>query len=291
MPDFAEQFVPLDALSARQRRLVERHLPLVHLTFRRCAHLARRARPGRERGELLQEGCLALMDAVRTHDPTRHGPFAAFAMARIHFAMSTFAREQSSAIRVPFITQRRRLGRRRAEPSDRHHPDALPRVVHLGNARPTPNEESTRRRYAEGMAGRGDGGATLGDLVRECYDQALARAVSDMKHSPRSAPGADLVLEQCARERWEVPEPEARTPLRKLARALDCSLSRVAHCEERFRARVAKLLADDARYVELRRLARRCPDGLRHRPTPPELAALGGAKHAVVPARMGASGG
>jgi DNA-directed RNA polymerase specialized sigma subunit len=100
--------IPLAALSARQRRLVESHLPLIHHTLSRLNEwVARHRRHGRYT-ELVQEGSLALIDAVRSHDPTRHGAFAPYAMARIHFAVSRFVHETQCAIRVPYSTQRRR---------------------------------------------------------------------------------------------------------------------------------------------------------------------------------------
>ncbi|MBN2559807.1 MAG: hypothetical protein JXQ75_02615 [Phycisphaerae bacterium] len=268
-----EQRVSLGAMSARQRRLVERHLPLVHLTLRRHGDLARLCRAGREPSELLQEGCLALMEAVRAHDPARHGHFASFAMARIHYAMSRYAHEQSSLIRIPFITQRRRKNRLTGGPPDRHHPDALPRVVRMSDDRKTPSQKLVRRLYAEAVARRRDG-VTIGDLVRECYDRAAAQVVSRMKSSPRCTTGLRKLVDRCSRERWTVPEPDARTPVRQLADALGCSMGRVTHCEERFRKKVAAVLQADLAYGELRRIGRRRTEGWRHRLTRRELASL-----------------
>src|SRR5262245_13461358 len=93
--------VPLAALSARQRRLVESHLPLIHPTLNRLDDWVRRHRAAGRYPELVQEGSLALIEAVRAHDPLRHGAFAPYAMARIHFAVSRFVHETHCAIRVP----------------------------------------------------------------------------------------------------------------------------------------------------------------------------------------------
>ncbi len=265
--------IPLAAISTRQQTLVEAHIPLVHLTLNRHSSLTRPHRPGRDTGELLQEGCLALVEAVRTHDPNRHGTFAAFAMARIHYAMSRYAHEQHSLIRIPFITQRRR----RELPDDptgrRHRPDPLPRVVTLRDDRHSRRRISAQRRQARSFADTHHG-VTVGDLVRECYDRVTARVLERMKHTPRATSQLRTLLDRCAEERWTVPEPEARTSVRKLAGALGCSIGRITHSEERFRTQTATLLEADRTYRLLLRLGRKHADGWRRRLTDRELAYL-----------------
>ncbi|MEE8385666.1 MAG: sigma factor, partial [Dehalococcoidia bacterium] len=244
-----EKSIRLEAMSARQQRFVEANIPLVHLTLRRCRELASVREPGREPGELVQEGCLALVEAVRSHDPARHGVFATFAMARIHYAMSRFAHEHHSLIRVPFITQRRRKQRRDHDTADRHRPEPLPRVVRMSDPRKTPSQNRTRHLYAEKLGGWWDG-PTIGDLVRERYDRAVTQVVSRMKRAPRCAADISKLLDRCAQERWTVPEPEARTPIRRLAHTLGCSLGRITRCEEKFRTQVIAELATDVAYGE-----------------------------------------
>ena len=268
-----EQRISLHGISLQQRRLVERHLPLVRLTLNRHSDLANPRQPGREASELVQEGCLALVEAVRSHDPLRHGSFASFAMARIHFAMSRFAHEHSSLIRVPFITQRRRRKRRADTAEDRHSPEPLPRVVRMNDPRRTPSQTFSRRLYSESMSRRREG-VTIGDLVRDCYDRAASCAVSQMKSAPQCTSSLRTLVDRCSHERWTIPEPYERTPVRQLAGALGCSLGRITHCEERFRKRVAALLEADITYAELIQLGRQRTDGWRHSLTPRELASL-----------------
>jgi hypothetical protein len=268
-----EKSIRLGAMSTRQQRFVEQNIPLVHLTLRRCRELASVREPGREPGELVQEGCLALVEAVRSHDPARHGAFATFAMARIHYAMSRFAHEHQSLIRVPFITQRRRKQRRDHDTADRHRPEPLPRVVRMSDPRKTPSQNRARHLYAEGFGRRWDG-TTIGDLVRERYDRAASQVVSRLKHSPRCAADFSELVDRCSRERWTVPEPGARTPIRRLAAALGCSLGRITRCEERFRTQVIAELDADVAYGELLRLGRGRTDGWRHRLADDEVAKL-----------------
>lgn len=265
--------IPLRAMSNRQRRVVERNLPLVRLTLRRHGQLSERGRVGREPVELFQEGCLALMAAVRSHDPVRHGHFGAYAMARIHFAISQYVHEAASAIRVPFITQRRRRERRGSTTTDRHHPDRLPRVVCMADAGDA-ETQSGRRRWQHDPIASPSNTLTIGELVRERVDRATACVVREMKVAPGCAEGHREVVERCARERWKVPEPDARTPIRQMARSLRCSVGRITHCEERFHKKVAQTLIADRVFKKLTRLARRQPTGMNHCPSPEELTLL-----------------
>jgi RNA polymerase sigma factor (sigma-70 family) len=272
--DGVDQQTPLGGMSERQRRIVESNLPLVRLTLRRHRNLARPPRRvGREAGELLQEGCLALVEAVRSHDPRRHGDFAAFAMSRIHQAMSRFIQENRDSIRVPYITRRRRKQQRKTGEVDRHCPDALPRVVGLRRARMTASQLREQRVRAESAAGGSvpAEGVKVGELIRERYDRAVARAVSGMKESPRATVGYNELLERCCQERWTVPEPDAKTPIRQMARELGCSTGRITHCEDRWRSRVAAILLEDETWRKLVRLARRPGAGMEHRLTAQEL--------------------
>lgn len=251
--------IPLDALSAGQRRLVERHLPLVHLTLGRLNE-TRLRRPGvGSHSDLFQEGSLALVEAVRTHDAARHGAFAPFAMARMRFSISRFLHEAHGIIRVPFITQRRIRRRRPHEEKDRHDPAPWPRVVRL----------SKRHRVASRppTIGSADGSTTVGEQIRARYERAARRAVRNLSRSSRATPAGRRVFKKCIRDRWLIPEPDEKTPIRKLARSLDCPPSRVMRCEERFIRKVGRLLGDDLALQKLLRLSRRSPDGMRHQLT------------------------
>lgn len=236
--------VQLDALSNAQRDLVESHLPLVQHTLNRHRHLVR---TGRDAAELFQEGCLALIESVRNHDVQRHGHFAAFAMARIHFALSKFVHENDSAVRVPFITQRRQRAAGRNGRPNAHRGMPLPVVQRL-------TEAATPAR--NGAAPGRPPSVPIGELIRDRLEAAMTRVIADMKTSPRCAAGTREVVELCARERWRIPEPESRTSIRKLAKALNCSVGRITHCEERFRRRMNEALPGDPTYRTLRDWAR-----------------------------------
>lgn len=230
--------VSLAGLSGAQRRLVERHLPLVHLSMRRTGVLARRRRTGREYRDLFQEGALCLAEAVRSHDPARHGEFAAFAMARIRFAVSRYAQENNCLIRVPLITQRRSRSREAGAAANRA--GRLPRIVYMSGGSPPPRRRSWRGESSSDSA-NSDGTIERGRLG-ERIETAILLTLRQMKASSRSRTDYRRLIDICAEERWLVPEPESRTPLRDIARRLDCSIGRITRCERLFRAKVAERL-------------------------------------------------
>jgi hypothetical protein len=237
--------IGLERLSEGQRRRVAEHLPLVRLTLARCFP---RGRAWGERRDLVQEGCIALAEAVRNHDPCRHGAFGPYAMARVHFAMSRYLCESTALVRVPMTTQRRA----RARGDDRHDPRCAPRLVRCGSI---PRSQPSRRERPAAP-----GRPTVGDMMRQRFLRAMERVIDQMAGRAR-APGTRELLARCAAERWMVPEPAARTSIRELARALACPPSRVVHCEERMRRRMAAALRADATFAELVRQARRSAEG------------------------------
>ena len=260
-----ERSIPLRALSNRQRRIVQRHLPLVHLTLNRMQLSSSGRHEYQERGELFQEGSLALVEAFRGHDPERHGSFAAYAMARVHFSMSEYLHERIHGVRVPFSTQRRRRARMYEHSRDRHRPDAPPRMFQL----PDFFDHSDRRRH-DSLHEYRSTSPTIGDLVRDRYDAAAAAVVREMNHDPTCRPDTARLLSRCHDDRWTIPETEAQTPIRRLAREIGCSLGRVTHCEERFRRRVAERLRSDEVFQILLDEAESRRNGLRDRmPSPP----------------------
>lgn len=255
--------IPLEALSVRQRRRVNGHLPLVGRTLRRHNFGCAPYRLGRETGELFQEGCVALVEAVRRHDPHLHGEFASYAMARIHYAMSLYLHENDSMIRVPFSSQRR--ARRRAD--DRHNPNGPRRVA-------VTNDAPRRRRdiYASAQhEPQNENYPTAGDVIRQRCEEAMREVVAEMKHAPRCQADNAAVVDRCLTERWSVPNPENRMPVRQLAKALSCSLGRITHCEERFHRRVAAVLTKDEIFTTVQAMARRSPIGMKLALSPEDL--------------------
>ena len=271
--------VSLGAMSDSQRRLVSEHFRLVYLAIGRFNRPEASGRPGWEFQDLRQEGFIALSDAVRNHDPTRHGDFAPYALSRIRHAVSRFAHEFRLAIRIPYITQRRRKQRLRQKQFDKARPDRFPRLVKLNCDRHSPSHWVSRRLYAESLDSPAES-TTIGDLIRVRILNAADRATRRMKQTPGASAGRAQLIETCLDERWTIPDEGARTPIRQLARSLGCSLGRITHNEGRFHALMAEDLRSDPVLGALRRLARSCDAGFRHRLQHDEIVRLQCSTHA-----------
>jgi RNA polymerase primary sigma factor len=93
-----------------RRRLVVRHLGLVRAVAGRYAGM------GLAADDLVQEGCVGLLDAVDRWDRTRGVPFEAFARFRVRVAIRDALTARARLIRVPkHLSERRRALRRLEE--------------------------------------------------------------------------------------------------------------------------------------------------------------------------------
>jgi RNA polymerase sigma factor (sigma-70 family) len=237
-PELKPCVIGLDALSRRQRRLVEHHMPLIYMTIERTEGLVRPGRVGREYRDLVQEGCLALADAVRCHDADRHGNFAAYAMARIRFTISRFAHEHAGAVRVPYIEQRRRRASRRSD-KDRHDPGEPPRTVRWRDSISMRDGINPRRRSAPDETPRDE---SISDAVRARCRKAMSDAMDVLSQTRRSDGKLDRIIDECYQHRWSIPEPEARTSMRDLAKLIGCSPARINRLEGAFYRHTAACL-------------------------------------------------
>lgn len=275
----------LHGLSDRQRRLVERHIDLVRFAVarsggRRCAQ-----RHDLEYTDLLQEGSMALMEAVRAHDPGRHGAFEPYAISRIHFAVSRYAHEHGGLIRVPFVTQRRvraldREAQREAQ-REAHAVGAAEAAVAARPPRVVCSESidqsgAARRRveYDTMESSREPAGMSIADAARPRIAGVLADVRDRLLRTAGRSPRREEIIRRCFNERWTIPEIEARTPIRQLARELGCSLGGITHCEARFEREAAEAIDRDPVLIQLRRMAKASPHGFGHRLTDEELAEL-----------------
>jgi hypothetical protein len=184
-------------------------------------------------------------------------------MARIRHAVSLYANERGSLIRVPFRTRRRRA-REALQSPDRHRPEPFPKVCPCGDL--SKGSAQDQRRRPAGSFGR-TARTTIGDVIRGRYDQALRKAWANLNRTLRGDKATRRLLARFATERWAIPEPVAKTPLRQLARELNCSLGRVTRCETAFRDRIRSVLRQDPDFRRMLRLARAKRNGFDHRLT------------------------
>ncbi|MBI5763068.1 MAG: hypothetical protein HZA51_06050 [Planctomycetes bacterium] len=264
--------IPLDALSARQRRRVQENLPLVQLTVDRIKADPTGQRAPSDVRDLIQEGSLALAEAVRNHDPTRHGDFATYAMARVHQAVGRFLNEDESLIRVPYIAQRRHRSRshdpREASPRtddapadrERLRPDRIPSIKTRGSLA----NGILHSRFPHVGSTNVRPGPTLNIALRHRIDRARRRAIECLLRDAGRDIGEQRVIHACDAHRWSMLDPSQQTSFRALALLLNCAPSRLFRCEKRLRETMAAVLAADRAFNRLVELARIRRHGWRH---------------------------
>ncbi|MFQ6048840.1 MAG: sigma-70 family RNA polymerase sigma factor [Phycisphaerae bacterium] len=224
------------SLSAQQQRLVQDHLGLIRLHLARHIRLPRQPSRTGEYDDLFQEGCLALIEAARTYRPARHGPFAAYALPRIRYAISHYLYEGFATVRIPATV--RKLARRAG---------SLPTLGPLPDPQYLPPSHASARHRPDAP--------TVGDLWLERYRRAVVAVASALKASPRCRPDRARLIDRFVAERLLIPEPTARTPKRQLARQFGCSLGRINGLERQFMRAIAARLHDDPDAAALQRRA------------------------------------
>ncbi len=236
-----------------QCRLVRENMGLVAVHLRR--YVANLATPRRDRewDDLFQEGCLGLIEAARTFREERGIPFAAYALPRIHNAVSKALHGKFATVRVP---AQRAKPRNEGESAEKPgNPERRPTVCSLSDER------------AGGVADRrhrnldGEGGETIGDRVRRKYDDAVALARDALSKGASTRGDRDKLVRILAEERFLVPSEESRRALRQIARDTRSSYARVAQYEKQLGGAIRRTLEADPEFVELQRRARADPDG------------------------------
>ena len=256
-------------LTEQQRQLVAENLGLVNVHIRRFVAVPRSPSRQREYEDLYQEGCLALIQAAKTHDPVRHGPFAAYAIPRIHHAISVALYERFATVRVPAkAVKRARRRQREAVDSPRHRPEpALVSIHGLADESPDGATDLEARHRPGGTmrsAGRpwcGDP-PTIRNRLRRKYEAAVRVAADRLSGGGRGREDRDALIRRFVEERLLIPEPDAQTPKRQLAREFRCSIGRVQSCEDSLVAEIRSLVNADEEFGAMIALARREERGM-----------------------------
>lgn len=258
----------VSGLTDEQRRLVEENLGLVAVHLRRNIPNLAQPRRDREWEDLFQEGCLGLIDAARRFDPERGIAFAAFAMIRIHHAVSKGLRTQFTTVSIPVhLAMQQQLTPAATEGSTVR---TVPRVAPDGGGRGGRIDRLPRvHQFAEGSDAQypavvrlPDGGErevegeTVGDRLREKFERAAAWAGEIVSRQAAARDDRGMLVQLLLRERVMVPHEEDRRALRQIARETNSSYSRVAGCEKRLQEAIRARLDADPEYHELRRWAR-----------------------------------
>ena len=180
-------------MTEAERDTVARNLGLVGMQIKR---LLDRGVPDAHvpeyREELFQEGCLGLMQAVRTYDPGSGMSFATYAMPRIHYAAWRALRRYRETIRLP-----ERHARSKSTPAKDGDSDGSLRV-HRRPKRMGPGDTCTSR----------DGEARA--ETRRAVDPVAGRRCRDRRRSggngrsPAGLPGPNLPrVHSCTPEEME----------------------------------------------------------------------------------------
>ena len=240
-------------LTEEQRRLVRENIGLVTVHLRR--HVANLSTPRRDREweDLFQEGCLGLIKAAVRYRRERGIPFAAFALPRIHNAVSRALQRKFSTVYVPpKRTSRRGGSSTSSDPSD---PRVVPKTYSLS--------DELESRLADKRRHDPDGGdrETIGQRLRGKYDRALRAAGKALCAKTSTRGDRDKLVRLLTEERFLVPHDEAKRPLRQIARDTRSSYARVAQCDKQLREAIRTTLQSDPEFVELNRRIRAEPFG------------------------------
>ena len=230
-----------------ERRRVAENLPLVKVHLRE--RVGRRSGPIADRvwDDLFQEGCFGLIQAVQSYPAESDVAFAAYALSRIHNAVSKALRARSATLKPPLYPRR---GAQRDE-RDRT-PTTVPLDFDPPDRRPHPRHDLDRPPGAEPISER----------IRRRYVQAVRRGAERMQRAKSARPDRAGLLRRIVEQRMLVPDPGDRVSLRSIARETGSSYARVLQCDKRLTELVRSRLADDVETQRLREVARRSQGGL-----------------------------
>ena len=237
-------------LTTDQRRLVRDNMGLVMVHLRRFVRYFPNPHREREWEDLFQEGCLGLIQAAITFREERGIPFAAFALPRIHHAVSRAIHTKFSTVTVP--TPVGRSARRASNSDSRTVERKRPKVHGL-------SDEAGARLADRVRHHPGGGGAeveTINDRLRGKYERALDHAASVLAQGASTRGDRDELVAILTQERFLVPQEDARMALRQIARQTRSSYARVAQCDKQLGEAVRRQLASDPEFRALRRRAR-----------------------------------
>lgn len=241
-------------LTEAQRELVVRNIGLVGLHLRNRVPTPRQPTRMRERADLFQVGCMALIRAALRYDPALDGPFPAYALPRIRGAVFTAVHEYFATIRVPrdvIVRQRKELalnGR-----------TSTPRFPIAHQWRGQTNLASRARRATEPQEA---GDPTIRALARSRFERAVQAALQDLRSRRWRRRNACEVMARIAAERILVSHSPQQTRTRQLSSLLGVSSGRISEYEHLLRETIQQHLRRDPLLPVLLQFARDDPAGM-----------------------------
>ena len=246
-------------LTETQRCLVARNLGLVALHLRRNVRNLTTPRRDREWDDLFQEGCLGLIQAAIIFRKERGIAFAAFALPRIHNAVSRALQRKFSTIYVPPKRAVRQSETRKKVNSERVD-IAAPQVHSFPDDAERTLSDRLRPVGDHAIESRWDR-ETIGDRLRGKYERALADVCDVVAHGASKRGDRAELVRTLMKERFLIPHDESKRPMRQIARDTGSSYARVAQCDKQIRVGLRDMLGDDPEFGVLYRRTRVDPDG------------------------------
>jgi len=235
-------------MTLKQRQLVRENIGLVGVHIRRNLHNLAVPRRDREREDLFQEGCLGLMQAAVTYRHESGIAFAAYALPRIHNAVSQALLRKFCTVYVP---PTRRSPRDPANATaDTMHQPPRPNVRSLDIGAVGALVDHRRHRPET------ENSETIGERLRSKYERAAQTSTRRIAGKTSTRGDRDELLRILMEERLLVPDEESRAALRSIARQTESSYARVAQCEQLLKDSIRHILSSDPEFHELRRRAR-----------------------------------
>lgn len=246
--------VVVGPLTSAQQDLVIRNIGLVGLHLRNRVPTPRRPMRQRERADLFQVGCVALVRAAGRYNPASDGPFAGYALPRIRGAIFTAVHEHFATIRVPcdVIARRRKelaLNGRTSIPQ--------PPIVHQW--RGEANIAAAPKTPAEPQDASGP---AIGGLARNRFERAVQAALNDLQSRKWRRQDVPAVMARIATERILSADRGHKMPIREISRLFGISSGRVSEYEQLLRDTTKHHLMRDSQLPLLLQFARQDPGGM-----------------------------
>jgi hypothetical protein len=272
-----EQATPSVTMTDEQRRLVRDNVGLVAVHLRRNV-VNLHPKWEREWDELFQEGCLGLIRAAIAYRAERGIPFAAFALPRIHNAVSRAIQTKFNTIYVPPKrpphNEASSIGVRRDEEARGPKVFALSfdRMDRVGVCPDSPSPDLSPRRgrgviggsrtaYRQHPDAQPAHHPTVGERLREKYERAVKESAQTVSSRASTRGDRERLVRALVEERFLVPEESSRRPLRHIARDTRSSYGRVADCDRQLNEEIRRTLEADPEFHALQKLSKADPVG------------------------------
>lgn len=243
------------SLTTTQKKRVQENMGLVAVHLRRFVSNLTVPRRDREWEDLFQEGCMGLIKATMTYREDSGIEFAAYALARIHNAVSRALDRKFTTIIFPPKRKKRVEGD--ACGLSKSHDPSRPKEYSLVSEVSDSLHDS--RHHNPDINAESE---TIGERLRCKYERAVFEAADTINRRTSTRGDRDELVRWITRERFLIPQQESRRALRQIARDTKSSYARVAQCDKLMAQIVKNFLEEDPEFHELQKCRRGDEDGV-----------------------------